>query len=56
MIHARYWADRERGLTMGKDLNGKKLPTGITQKLDGRYMGRVKRGGVTHTVYDMNLT
>lgn len=45
-----------KGQNMGKDLNGKKLPTGITQKPDGRYMGRVKRGGVTYTVYDMNLT
>lgn len=41
---------------MGKDLNGKTLPTGITQKPDGRYMGRIKKNGITYTVYDKSLT
>ena len=26
---------------MGKDLNGKELGRGITQRKDGRYMGRI---------------
>lgn len=41
---------------MGKDINGKSLPTGISQKPDGRYMGRVKKNGITHTVYDKSLS
>lgn len=41
---------------MGKDINGKSLPTGISQKPDGRYMGRVKKNGITYTVYDKSLS
>ena len=41
---------------MGKDLNGKKLEKGITQRENGMYMGRVKYNGESHTIYDRNLT
>ena len=33
----------------------KKLPKGITQRKDGRYMGRFMYHGETYTVYDTNL-
>lgn len=37
------------------DKNGRKLPEGITQRPDGRYMGRFRYGGERYTVYDMDL-
>ena len=42
---------------MGKDLNGKELGRGITQRKDGRYMGRIHiRGSKKEvTLYDRNL-
>ncbi|NLK29232.1 MAG: tyrosine-type recombinase/integrase [Clostridiales bacterium] len=40
---------------MAVDSNGKKLPEGITQRPDGRYMGRFRSGGERYTVYDMDL-
>lgn len=44
-------------LKMGKDLNGKELGRGITQRKDGRYMGRIHiRGSKKEvTLYDRNL-
>ena len=41
---------------MGKDLNGKELGTGITQRKDGVYQGRyVDRWGNRKTIYNSNL-
>lgn len=34
----------------------KKLPPGITQRKDGRYMGRVMYNGERYTIYSRNLT
>lgn len=34
----------------------KKLPPGITQRKDGRYMGRVMYNGERYTIYNRNLT
>jgi len=41
---------------MGKDINGKQLPPGITQRKDGLYMGRVTYHGTTHTIYNKKLS
>lgn len=41
---------------MGKDLNGKELGIGLTQRNDGNYMGRyVDKYKKRHTFYDRNL-
>ena len=40
---------------MAVDRNGKKLPEGITQRADGRYMGRFQYGGERYAVYDTEL-
>lgn len=40
---------------MGKDMSGKQLPPGITQRKDGLYMGRVTYHGTTHTIYNKRL-
>lgn len=40
---------------MAVDRNGKRLPEGITQRADGRYMGRFQYGGERYTVYDTDL-
>ena len=40
---------------MAKDLNGKPLPTGITQRPDGRYMGRFTFSGERYTLYNNDL-
>lgn len=40
---------------MAVDRNGKRLPDGITQRADGRYMGRFRYGGDRYTVYDNDL-
>lgn len=40
---------------MALDLNGKKLPEGISQRPDGRYMGRFRYGGSRYVVYDKDL-
>lgn len=36
---------------MAVDKNGKKLPAGITQRPDGRYMGRFQYNGQQYTIY-----
>ena len=41
---------------MGKDLNGKELGKGLSQRKDGRYEARAKINGVKIDIYDMNLT
>ena len=41
---------------MGKDLNGKKLGKGLSQRKDGRYEARAVINGVKIDIYDMNLT
>ncbi len=41
---------------MGKDINGRKLPNGISQRPNGSYMGRVMYNGITHTIYNRSLT
>ncbi len=41
---------------MGKDLNGKPLPVGITQRKDGLYHGRVTYHGKTHALYNKKLS
>ena len=40
---------------MGKDINGKELGKGITQRTDGRYNARVTINGVKINLYDYNL-
>lgn len=40
---------------MGKDLNGKELGRGFSQRKDGRYEARAVIGGVKIDIYDMNL-
>lgn len=40
---------------MGKDLNGKKLPKGITQLKNGLYQGRVTYGGQTEAIYSHSI-
>lgn len=40
---------------MAKDINGKKLPKGITYRSDGRYMGRFVYQGEQFTFYNSNL-
>lgn len=40
---------------MGKDINGKDLPTGITFRKDGRYMWRFKYAGITYSGYSRKL-
>lgn len=41
---------------MGKDLNGKQLGKGISQRKDGRYEARAVINGVKIDIYDTNLT
>lgn len=41
---------------MGKGLNGKELGKGISQRRDGLYMGRIKMGDESKTIYNRNLT
>ena len=40
---------------MGKGINGKDLPTGITLRKDGRYMWRFKYAGTTYSGYSRKL-
>lgn len=40
---------------MGKDLNGKELGKGLSQRKDGRYEARAVINGVKIDIYDMNL-
>lgn len=40
---------------MGKDLNGKELGRGLSQRPDGRYMGRAKVEGKAIVLYDWKL-
>ena len=40
---------------MAVDKNGKELPKGITQRPDGRYMGRFEYKGEKFTLYDKDL-
>ena len=40
---------------MAKDLKGKELPKGITQRPDGRYMGRFTFSGERYTLYNLDL-
>ena len=42
-------------MTMGKDLKGKELGRGITQRPDGRYMGRAQVEGRQIVLYDWKL-
>ena len=44
-----------RRYLMGKDINGKELGKGITQRNDGRYNARVTINGVKINLYDYNL-
>lgn len=41
---------------MGKDLKGKELGRGLSQRKDGRYEARATINGVKIDIYDMNLT
>lgn len=43
--------DHERMRIMGKDLNGKELGRGLTQRPDGRYMGRAQVEGKSIVLY-----
>ena len=45
-----------RRYLMGKDINGKELGKGITQRNDGRYNARVTINGVKINLYDYNLS
>lgn len=42
-------------MIMGKDLKGKEIGRGLSQRADGRYMGRTKIGGEQLTLYDWDL-
>lgn len=42
-------------VTMEKDMKGKELPKGITQRPDGRYMGRFQYEGEKYCLYDIDL-
>lgn len=42
---SRIWNSCERMRIMGKNLNGKELGKGLSQRPDGRYMGRAQVGG-----------
>ncbi|MCD7806018.1 MAG: site-specific integrase [Lachnospiraceae bacterium] len=41
---------------MGKGIDGKKLPAGITQRANGLYMGRVMVDGQSSTLYNRSLS
>lgn len=41
---------------MGKDLNGKELGRGFSQRKDGRYEARAVVNGTKIDIYDMNLS
>lgn len=41
---------------MGKDLNGKELGKGFSQRKDGRYEARTTLKGIKIDIYDMNLS
>ena len=45
----------ERMRIMGKNLNGKELGKGLSQRPDGRYMGRAQVGGKSIVLYDWKL-
>ena len=45
----------ERMRIMGKDLNGKKLGRGLSQRPDGRYMGRAQVEGKSIVLYDWKI-
>ena len=45
----------ERMRIMGKDLNGKKIGRGLSQRPDGRYMGRAQVNGKPIVLYDWKL-
>lgn len=45
----------ERMKIMGKDLNGKQLGKGLSQRPDGRYMGRAQVNGHPIVLYDWKL-
>lgn len=47
--------DHERMRIMGKDLKGKELGRGLTQRPDGRYMGRAQVEGKSIVLYDWKL-
>lgn len=40
---------------MGKDLKGKELGRGLSQRPDGRYMGRTQVEGQSIVIYDWKL-
>ena len=40
---------------MGKDLKGKELGRGLSQRADGRYMGRAQVEGHPIVIYDLSL-
>ena len=40
---------------MGKDLKGKELGRGLSQRPDGRYMGRAQVEGKSIVLYDWKL-
>lgn len=40
---------------MGKDLKGKELGRGLSQRADGRYMGRAQVEGHPIVIYDWKL-
>lgn len=47
--------DCERMRIMGKDLKGKELGRGLSQRPDGRYMGRAQVEGKSIVLYDWKI-
>ena len=47
--------DNERMRIMGKDLKGRNLGRGLSQRPDGRYMGRAQVNGKPIVLYDWKL-
>ena len=41
---------------MGKNLNGRELGKGLSQRKDGRYEARARVNGTDVHLYNMNLT
>ena len=47
--------ETERWMIMGKDLKGKELGKGISQRKDGRYEARIVINGKRIAIYGTNL-
>ena len=56
VIRLLFLSVEERKVGMGKDLKGKELGKGISQRADGRYIARfTSKTGKRKTLYDFKL-